>query len=446
MSVSTADATTAGPVLQTDAGNATQSAAGNESANQSGSEPESDSGSPLDGDGAPAGTTGTGNGIANTGSGGDDDGDGGLFSVESQMDDIMSWFMSAASEESAAAYETLMGELNQLLYTLPAPGVPDDPWSWYTPDNGWWPDVMGLYWMFGSVSVGVLILAGGASFIVDDPSMSKGYLRLSVIGIFAILTGPLFIGAYLHFFNILSLAVAPSGEEFLQGPENMVQLATGSALFFVLLKIKIGLLIVGLIVLFGQFIFTFASVVTWPFSWAARAVPLAGVNSLGVLLFNVFIYLPLLKLVQAAIMRFMFDLSWGAYNWIGGVLVMAGTIIVIGVVFIFLPWKSGEKLLHAAGVHLGMAAVREKSRNAKDVTIEGASNIKQKWVDSPRGQTSTDASSQPDRSARQRGQGTSTHPSHNPSGTTVTSSSIDRQETVRRRRRSINRRASRSDD
>ena len=232
-------------VLQTDAPEANETDAEDEDEDGDGSiEIDVDSGNASvdnesadsDGAGVDANAGGGGGGGMSAAYGGGGGGDDSSF-VEDRLDDIKEWFMSTAADGSVEAYETLMEELNQLLYTLPAPGVPDDPMSWYTPDNGWWPDVMGLYWMFGSVSVGVLILAGGASFIVDDPSMSKGYLRLSVLGIFAILAGPLFIGAYLHFMNLLSLAVAPSGEEFLEGPENMAQLAAGSGLFYVLLKV-----------------------------------------------------------------------------------------------------------------------------------------------------------------------------------------------------------------
>lgn len=431
MSVSTADATATdlGPVLQTDAGNETQVAESTESTNQSSPGSGPNSNSPLAVPNVPDGAPGTGNGVSGSG----DSSGGGLFSVEDRMDEVMSWFMATTAEESVKVYETLMEELSQLLYTLPAPGTPDDPMSWFFPENGWWPSAMEFYWMAGSVSVGFLILAGGASFIVDDPSMAKGYLRLSVLGIVAILSGPLFIGAYLHAMNALSLALAPSGQEFLQGPEKMVQLAVGSSLFFILLKVKVVLLIIGLIVLFGQFIFTFVFAANWPFSWAARATPIAGVNSLGVLIFNFFIYLPLLKVVQAGVMRFMYQLDWGAYNWIGGVLVLVGTIIAVFVVFILLPWKSADKLIAAAGVHLGMAAVKEKSEKAKDVTIKGASKVKQKWDNSVRGQASTNSSSQP------RTQTRGTRASTSSSGPSISSGSVDRKETVRRRRRSINR-------
>lgn len=368
-----------------------------------------------DGSGSGGGHSTTGTPRDGSGNIDDEDGGGGIFDVDDRLLSITDTLISMAREELRNLIALGVDVLNELLFQLPAPGDPGDPLSWYTPENGWWPDFMEFYaWMAG-LAVGGLTIGAMLAMLRDDPAETKARLRVVGKAFFMVILGPLVIGAYLHFFNEVNMVVAPSGSEFVETPASAAKLGVGGVVVLLLLKFYALAIVAAVGMLLAQFILTFVSVGMWPVSWTLRAVPSPLYQSLGEFGTKAFYVLGPLNFFQVAILRMTFSLDWGAYGWAVAVVAIVGTGLMILVSVVGTPWYTFKYLLDSTGTSIGVREAKDTGSNAVDYAESRVDSVRARFNDSPRGSSSSEDYHRP--------QATSTRLSGSPSGSSSSSSS-----------------------
>lgn len=333
-------------------------------------------------------------------------GGSGLFDVKERILEITDALIEAGIEEAKNIISTLVDELNYLLFRLPAPGVPDDPVSWYLPENGWWPDFMRAYGLMSSVAFAVLVPALMLAMIKRDTAESRDRIRFCIKAMGLILVGPLLIGAFLHTFNAVNLALAPSGSEFVDTPGDAAQLGIGATLFLLLLKLNIGIILAGVCFQLGQFILTHVAVAMWPISWAFRAVPVPTFEAIGEFGTNMLPLLVLLNFGQVAILRMLFMVNWSAYGWGAVIAGLLGTAIVLLLTLVVAPYMLAKQQWQAVGVSIGTKQAKQAGSDAVDFASAKIENVRARFEDSSRGSGGNSGGSQP-RSTSSRDGGSS---------------------------------------
>ncbi len=364
-------------------------------------------------------------------------GGGGIFDVDvgERVLEITDTLITAGIETVRNIISTLVAELNYLLYTLPTPGEATDPMSWYLPDNGWWPEFMTFYGIMSSAAFAILVPSLMLAMIKNDSRETRQRARFAIKAIGMILAGPLLIGAFLHTFNGVNVALAPSGEEFMSTPGDAAQLGVGATLFLLLLKFYAIVVFLGLVFQLAQFVLTHIAVAMWPVSWGFRAFPSPTFEAVGEFGVNTLPLLVLLNFGQVSILRLLFMIDWGAYGWGSVIAGMVGTAVVLALVLVGAPYMLFKQQWQAVGVSIGTKQAKQAGSDAVDFASAKIENVRDRFNDSPRGSggdSSGSGSSQP-RSTSDRSGGASSGSGPQAASVSATPSSQD----INRRRRDL---------
>ncbi|MDL5363901.1 hypothetical protein QRT08_18205 [Halalkalicoccus sp. NIPERK01] len=361
-----------------DSGNGDNSAPSGEDAEEQAAETTTAMGDRADSQGVENGSD------ISASSGGD-----GLFNIEERVKSLIDALVADGIAGAQNIIETLVGELNYLLFTLPAPGEPTDPVSWYLPENGWWPDIMRFYGIMASVAFAVFVPSLMLAMIKNDSRETRARARFALKAMGMVLAGPLLIGAFLHTFNGVNVALAPSGTEFLYSPTDAARLGVGATLFLILLKFNAMIILLGIVFQLAQFVLTHVAVGMWPASWAFRALPSPTFEALGEFGVNTLPLLVLLNFGQVAILRLLFEINWGAYGWGAVIAGLIGTAVVLLLTLVGAPYMLFKQQWAAVGVSIGTKQAKQAGSDAVDFAEAKVENIRARFGDSPRGATSS---------------------------------------------------------
>lgn len=252
----------------------------------------------------------------------------------------------------ADGIEMLIGGFNHIIFGLPAPGSPTAPTSWSSPSDGWWPSAWKLYLLFTPLGAFAAITAATLA-ASRPPTKRRAWLRDALKALVMIAFGWYIAAAGLHLGNELSMALAPSTGEFLATPEGMTKLGFGLILAAAVAVFEVAVIGWALVLLFIQWFLAHVLVGFWPLFWGFRALPSntarpfadVGVAGLATLI--------VLKIFQAGILRFMFEIPWGLNSPLTTVMSLLGTAVGLIVATVILPVVGIKKLLPAAMIVAG---------------------------------------------------------------------------------------------
>lgn len=237
-----------------------------------------------------------------------------------------------------AGIASLINAFNEFILGLPAPGEPTDLSTWMTA-GGAWTAVYAVYGIMSALAIALLT----PSFMVatDTTDPRRRHERLVELGkaAFFIVLGIPVTAFCLHLGNELTLAVAPSGLEFLTSIEGIADLGVGLIFGVILILSKSTLAAVGVIMTVLIYILTFLVVAFWPLFWALRVQPEGSLKGFGYLGITLLPQLILLKFIQSGILRFLHEIPLDS---LGGplfklVATTSGLVIaLIGLPYIFL--------------------------------------------------------------------------------------------------------------
>ncbi|SFS09988.1 hypothetical protein SAMN05216559_3635 [Halomicrobium zhouii] len=216
---------------------------------------------------------------------------------------------------------------NAYLFSLPAPGQPDDPASWADPERGWWSGVMESYWILSFIAILTLIpwtmLAMG-----QDARRRRSTFRRLAIGAALILTGPVVMPLGYHIGSVFAQAIAPSGTEFLQTPGNVARLGIGIGMALLIAYVNLAAVLFALLAYYTLFVVAFFVAALWPLYWALYAAPFRTLQTAGSVGIGAYMTLPLILVAQTAILRVLFALPLEGLDIVTTVIVTVGGLFV----------------------------------------------------------------------------------------------------------------------
>jgi len=342
---------------------------------------------------------GNGNGGNSTdpggGNGNGDGGDGGgdtIVNVDIEWPDPVDWLIEPAvewfAEELLSAAETATGYVSDLISGMPAPGEPTDVSSWAQPTNGLWPGVWEATQYSLALAAMLLIVAGTWAFHHSDLREQRASLKQVAVSAIMVVGTWVFAPLGLHIGAELSLALAPSGSEFVASPGNFARFGFGIVLAVVLAALDLTIIVIGLLVLGAQYFLAHAVVFFWPVGWALR--PFGGyLRSVGDFVLYLYGGIITLKVGQAMILRLVFELPWGSdlSGFIGFLATLAGVAFAL----ILFPAAMLRRVTMGSAVGLGMPR-GHRARRRTDQVREQMANVRESFERSGRGSRSSDAS------------------------------------------------------
>lgn len=277
--------------------------------------------------------------------------------------EMLKGWLRYSIESISRGVDSFIGAFNHIFYGLPAPGTPTDPTTWSSPSGGWWPSVWKLYLLFTPLGAFAAITAATLA-TSRPPAERRAWLRDAFKSLGMIVFGWYVAAAGLHLGNELSLALAPSSSEFFATPGSMTKLGFGLILAAIIAYFELVVIVWAVVVLFIQWFLAHILVAFWPLFWGFRAIPSetarpfagVGVAGLGTLI--------VLKIFQAGVLRFMFEIPWGLNSPLTTLMSLVGTAVGLIVATILLPGIAVKKLLPAAMIAAG------KRRTPDDEQIE----------------------------------------------------------------------------
>jgi len=271
----------------------------------------------------------------------------------------------------ASGVAGLLDLFNEFMFGVPAPGERTDPGTWTDPQNGNWPGVWTMYWLWASIGVLLLVLAWMLAH-ADGDRRQQRRLQTDVLGALALIVGgfPL-VALCLHLGDALALAFAPSGSELLATPGDVGKLGLGVAVGAAILLINAGVIGVALLIVLAQHFALLALAAFWPLFVALRAVPVGALRSMGNIGISAFVALIIIKVLQGAVLRLLYVMTWDVGE--GGALVVGLLATVVGllIAFIGLPYAGFKKVVPGAAMVMGGRVradggrITDRARDAK---------------------------------------------------------------------------------
>jgi hypothetical protein len=206
--------------------------------------------------------------------------------------------------------------------------------------DAWWETVWTIY---GGLTA-LVVLPVFVSWIyawtqtARSPREREQSLRQVATAVGMILGGLIVLPLTLHLTNQLALGIVPDAGQLMQTPEGIVTFGLGFVIGVFLTAVESGLVFVGLVFVFIQWVLVFFIVAAWPLFAVCLASGNRYLNPYGQSGVVAFGTLVVLKLLQAIWLRFLMELPLSFAN-VGGSLITLVTICV-GVVlgFIYLPY------------------------------------------------------------------------------------------------------------
>ncbi len=283
--------------------------------------------------------------------------------------DMFMDIVGAIADSLIGLGESFIGTFNGFVFSLPAPGTPEDPATWTSPENGAWSGVQGAMGFTTALGIALWTFAVGRAFVEsDERSRRTAFVRCGYSGMM-ILLGVAVTAVTLHLVNGVIQGLAPDAEAFFQTPEDASKLAVGGVVALVLGLVQTATVIGALVVLALERMLVYLTVYLWPLAWAARAYD-GFIRSLGETVTYLFGAVVALKLVQALVVRLLFELPlWGAGA--GTTLVsMLMTVAGLAFAFIVFPKNMIDHANDAASVSLGMSSARQQGEDYGEKSLE----------------------------------------------------------------------------
>lgn len=255
-------------------------------------------------------------------------------------------------ESISEGIKTLLSAFNRYVFGLPTPGTAADPTTWADPSNGWWPGVWAVYLMLVPLGAFAALLA--ATLAVGKPATERrGRLRDAIRALFMIVFGWYIAAATLHLGDTIAFALAPSSTEFLATPEGTAKLGLGLVLGAAIAMLEVTVIAWAILVLFVQWFLAHVLVAFWPLFWGFRAFPSNTSRPFGDVGIAGLATLVVLKLLQAGVLRLLFEIPWGVDRAFATLLSLVGTAVGLIVATVVLPGVAIKKMLPAAMVVAG---------------------------------------------------------------------------------------------
>jgi hypothetical protein len=251
----------------------------------------------------------------------------------------------------------LVNDFNAYFLTLPAPGQPTEPSTWMTDTGIWWSAVYSIYGIMSALAIALLLPP-----LMSTTDTINRYERAegiwAIAKTFAAVIFGIPITAFcLHLGNSVTMAMAPSGIEFVSSLAGVSKLGLGIVLGTVLIATKVTVVVVGVGIVMIQFLLVYLAVAFWPVFCGFRMQPTSTVRSFGNMGLSVFFLLILVKFAQVSILRFLFEIT--ANNELQVIYALVMTTIGLLVALIGVPYIAVKKLLPTSAMIMARRGKRE---------------------------------------------------------------------------------------
>jgi hypothetical protein len=234
----------------------------------------------------------------------------------------------------AHGIESLLEQFSDIVYGIPAPGSATNPASWATPSSDWWQGLQVAYGLIAFVSLLLLLPAGMLAFETSDPRERRRSLRRLVQSVVMIAFGWVLFPLGFHGATVVADVLAPTGGDFIHTPLDFSRFGIGIVLVAVLVLVESGVVLLGLVVMFVQWALAYLIAGMWPLFWALRGQSNFYLRSVGRMGLAAYFVLIVLKIVQAALARILFNLPIDGTEMLLTLLV---TTVGLLLIFVVLP-------------------------------------------------------------------------------------------------------------
>jgi len=273
---------------------------------------------------------------------------------------MLEWFVDTL----LAGGEGALATINDLVFSLPAPGEPGTPATWGSPEGGLWGGVATAMSYTRALAVVMLVFAAVATGLETDEYARRQGWRRCGLATAAVVLGLVVPGFVLHAGNAVIDAVQPGAEEFFTSAGGLENLGVGIGLGLFLGIAQTGTIGVGLAVLALERVLVYLTVYLFPLACACYAYR-GFIRSLGQTILYTFGVVVFLKIMQALLLRLLFELPLVT----GDAATLVGLVLQIGGLFFVLIYFPKTMLDHAndaASVSLGMSAAAREGGAAFD--------------------------------------------------------------------------------
>ncbi len=280
------------------------------------------------------------------------DGGGGLIDVPS-FDPVEN--LKELLEALQEAPGWIVDTMNEMVYGIPAPGDPEEPKTWMSPENGLWPGMMDYTAWTTAIATAILLVSGALSFFHERTYMRKEAWKRWLIALIMILGTWTLLPFALHLADAIVGVLVPDSSEVFAEWANFAKVGSGLVVLLIVGILKASVLGIGLFVLILERFLIYLGFGLWPIAWALRSTRFGLARSLGETLVFLFGVVIATKIGQALIARLLFTLDWQGISPSSVVYVLslgAGVFVML----IYFPWKMLEHANDAASVSLGMSA------------------------------------------------------------------------------------------
>lgn len=252
-------------------------------------------------------------------------------------------------------FQWLVSLLLELVFGIPAPGKPLDPWTWMNPTNGLWPDVMAFSQVMMVLSV-VLLLGGvvQAARAQDVRSSRQWIKRLVYAGMMIVSTWTV-LPLVLHLADQIALGLSPSVEQWSLEPvlipvSGWLAVVVGTIMFV----IQPPLIVTSLLAMGILRALILIGFILWPVAWTLRILTDSSVSmgpgmftpaSIGKTITTLFSIALVTKVVEVLVAFFLLNI-----NVAGGPLQAAAFVVGVGLFTVFpvLMLQNAERVLRLA--------------------------------------------------------------------------------------------------
>lgn len=263
---------------------------------------------------------------------------------------------------------SLLLDLLELVFGIPAPGKPLSPATWVAPQNGIWTDLMTLSRVsMGVAGLAILALAGRATVASEEIDVRRGLHRAGYAGLMVLLTWSL-IPFGLHLADQIATALSPSPELLLTSLPSTASGVVVLALTAVVQPLLVAMAVVAMAMLRAIIL---AGFILWPLAWPLRVIEHDLTERLGRSITALFAVAVATKLMQSMLVFGMIYLTGALDSVVIQVLIFIGGTVSV---FVVLPLKM---LQHAERVMMLPGALVPSERQVGQYIEESSKRVGQ---------------------------------------------------------------------
>ncbi|WP_433631028.1 hypothetical protein [Halomicrococcus sp. NG-SE-24] len=251
--------------------------------------------------------------------------------------------------------EFVIGQMNNLIFGIPAPGKAQQPGTWSNPESGTWKGVIQFTRFSTVLATVILVFSGGTSFFAKDEYQRRQAWKRWGLGVFAIVLTWTMLPFFLHIANAAASGLRPDDTELLGEFANVGKMSAGLGFTAFIGILQPAVAAVGVAALGLERFLIYLGVGVWPIAWALRTTNNSFAQSIGQTFIYIFGVTVVTKLFQAFIARLLFMLNFGQSFQST---VMTTLMIGVGIAFllIYFPKQMLDHANDAASVSLGVGA------------------------------------------------------------------------------------------